>query len=168
MRYTPSILLLAAAGNALPFSLPFRLPSLPTATSGVKPASSGAVATSTTSGVVAQPTPTGHAGEGSIGSNCTPQGGTSGIGGFGGMTENGVKDKNCCTDVTIIFARGTSEPGNMGVISGPPMVKALREKLGADKVTVQGVDYPADIAVSSALLPLSTARQADFYTGHKK
>jgi cutinase len=29
------------------------------------------------------------------------------------------------------------------------MVKALRQKLGADKVTVQGVDYPADAAVST-------------------
>ncbi|KAF2679404.1 carbohydrate esterase family 5 protein, partial [Lentithecium fluviatile CBS 122367] len=68
-----------------------------------------------------------------------------------GGTENGVTDKNCCTDVTVIFARGTSELGNMGTIAGPPMVKSLREKLGADKVTVQGVDYPADAAGNANL-----------------
>jgi cutinase len=57
-----------------------------------------------------------------------------------------VKDKNCCTDMTVIFARGTGESGNMGTVSGPPMVKAIRSKLGADKVTVQGVDYAASSA----------------------
>jgi hypothetical protein len=51
--------------------------------------------------------------------------------------------------MTVIFARGTGEPGNMGIISGPPMVKAIRSKLGADKVTVQGVDYAASAMVSS-------------------
>jgi cutinase len=64
------------------------------------------------------------------------------------MSENGIKDKSCCTDMTVIFARGTGEPGNVGIISGPPMFKALRKKLGADRVTVQGVDYSAGAAVS--------------------
>ncbi|KAF2007482.1 carbohydrate esterase family 5 protein, partial [Amniculicola lignicola CBS 123094] len=64
-------------------------------------------------------------------------------------SENGVKNKNCCTDITIIYARGTSESGNVGSVSGPPMFKALRQKLGANRVTVQGVDYPATSGVSS-------------------
>jgi hypothetical protein len=51
--------------------------------------------------------------------------------------------------MTVIFARGTGELGNMGTISGPPMVKAIRSKLGADRVTVQGVDYAASAAVST-------------------
>ena len=51
--------------------------------------------------------------------------------------------------MTVIFARGTGELGNMGTISGPPMVKAIRSKLGAERVTVQGVDYAASAAVSS-------------------
>lgn len=92
--------------------------------------------------VAAEPTSTGSTGGGSVGSDCTAQG--SG----GGSTENGVADKNCCTDVTVVFARGTGETGNVGTISGPPTFKSLREKLGADKVTIQGVDYPADAAVS--------------------
>lgn len=64
----------------------------------------------------------------------------------GGDTENGVLNKNCCTDVTVIFARGTFESGNVGSISGPPMFASLRAKLGANRVTVQGVDYPAALA----------------------
>ncbi|KAF2429569.1 cutinase-domain-containing protein [Tothia fuscella] len=71
---------------------------------------------------------------------CTPQG--SG----GGSTENGVVNGNCCTDVTVIFARGTAERGNVGASAGPPLFKALRSKIGANRVTVQGVDYPADYA----------------------
>jgi cutinase len=68
------------------------------------------------------------------------------------MTENGVTDKNCCTEMTVIFARGTGEPGNVGVVSGPPMFKAIREKLGAGNVTVQGLDYAASSAVSFPLI----------------
>lgn len=74
--------------------------------------------------------------------NCIPQGAG------GGSSEDGIKNKNCCTDITVVFARGTSETGNVGTISGPPMFKAIRAKLGADRVTVQGVDYPASVAVS--------------------
>ncbi|PVI00685.1 carbohydrate esterase family 5 protein, partial [Periconia macrospinosa] len=58
--------------------------------------------------------------------------------------ENGL-DSSTCGDVTVIFARGTGETGNVGTISGPPMFKSLRAKLG-DKVVVQGVDYPASAA----------------------
>lgn len=84
---------------------------------------------------------------GTIGSDCSPQGSSGGRGG----TENGVLDKNCCTDMTVIFARGTGEFGNVGTVSGPPMFKAIRAKLGAGRVTVQGVDYPASSAVSHLL-----------------
>lgn len=87
-----------------------------------------------------------------MGSNCTPQSSN------GGSTENGVTDKNCCTDLTLIFARGTGEFGNMGSVIGPPMAKSLRTKLGDGKVTVQGVDYPADAAVSPS--PISLSRMA--------
>lgn len=93
---------------------------------------------------------TGGGGSGTIGGNCTPQ--AAGSRG----TENGIVNKNCCTDMTVIFARGTGEIGNVGTVTGPPMFKALRQKLGNDRVTVQGVDYPASSAVSlhSRLLPM--------------
>ncbi|KAF2125341.1 carbohydrate esterase family 5 protein [Dothidotthia symphoricarpi CBS 119687] len=67
----------------------------------------------------------------------------------GGTTENGVTNNNCCTDITVIFARGTGEQGNVGYVAGPPMFKSLRTKLGASRVTIQGVDYPASSAGNS-------------------
>lgn len=50
-----------------------------------------------------------------------------------------------CTAMTVIFARGTSEPGNVGILAGPPFFNALEAMVGASAVTVQGVVYPADI-----------------------
>ena len=50
-----------------------------------------------------------------------------------------------CKPVTVIFARGTIELGNVGSITGPPFFNALDILLGLDKVAVQGVDYPATI-----------------------
>ena len=50
-----------------------------------------------------------------------------------------------CKPVTVIFARGTVELGNVGSITGPPFFNALDVLLGAENVAVQGVDYPATI-----------------------
>lgn len=50
-----------------------------------------------------------------------------------------------CKPITIIFARGTVEPGNVGLLAGPPFFNALGSIVGYDNVAVQGVDYPADI-----------------------
>jgi hypothetical protein len=50
-----------------------------------------------------------------------------------------------CKGMTVIFARGTTEPGNVGQIAGPPFFDALNTAMGAGNVAVQGVDYPADI-----------------------
>jgi cutinase len=49
-----------------------------------------------------------------------------------------------CKPVTLIFARGTTEQGNMGSLVGPPFAKALEEALPG-QVAVQGVKYPANI-----------------------
>jgi cutinase len=56
--------------------------------------------------------------------------------------ENGLKT-DACKALTVIYARGTNEPGNVGAVAGPPFTDALRKALGADQVTIQGVDYPA-------------------------
>ncbi|KAF2131840.1 carbohydrate esterase family 5 protein [Dothidotthia symphoricarpi CBS 119687] len=53
--------------------------------------------------------------------------------------------------MTVIFARGTGEMGNVGSVAGPPMFKVLREKLGATRVTVQGVEYPADAGGNASM-----------------
>jgi cutinase len=53
-----------------------------------------------------------------------------------------------CGDVIVIFARGTTEPGNVGAIVGPPFFQALESRLkGKGKsLSVQGVDgYAADV-----------------------
>lgn len=51
-----------------------------------------------------------------------------------------------CAEVTVIFARGTTEAGNVGSITGPPFFTALDNELSDLQVAVQGVNYPADIA----------------------
>ncbi|KAF9771917.1 hypothetical protein IL306_010386 [Fusarium sp. DS 682] len=68
-------------------------------------------------------------------------GGSSG--GFGGATQNGLSGD--CKDVTVIFARGTTEMGNVGTAAGPPFFQALAEQIGSDKLAVQGVDYAASV-----------------------
>ncbi|EAW19003.1 carbohydrate esterase family 5 protein [Aspergillus fischeri NRRL 181] len=68
----------------------------------------------------------------------------------GSITENGVKNKDACQPLTFIFARGTSELGNMGSIAGPPVATKLRSLLN-NKVVVQGVDYPASIEGNAML-----------------
>jgi len=52
-----------------------------------------------------------------------------------------------CTEYTIIFARGTTEPGNVGILVGPPFFAALDSSIGdSSQLTIQGVnDYSASI-----------------------
>jgi hypothetical protein len=45
--------------------------------------------------------------------------------------------------LTVIFARGTLEPGNVGTFAGPPFFQALATRAGVGNMSVQGVDYPA-------------------------
>ena len=59
-------------------------------------------------------------------------------------TQNGLTDGGCKA-MTVIFARGTTETGNVGTLTGPPFFQALSTAVGADNLAVQGVDYPADI-----------------------
>lgn len=43
------------------------------------------------------------------------------------------------TLVAILFARGTTEQGNVGTLAGPPFFQAVASRIGASKVAVQGV-----------------------------
>lgn len=56
-------------------------------------------------------------------------------------TENG----SGCSAMTVIFARGTTEPGNVGLVTGPPFFDAIQAMVGSNAVSIQGVDYPASI-----------------------
>ena len=61
------------------------------------------------------------------------------------VTRNDLVD-GVCDAVTIIFARGTLELGNVGSLAGPPFFNALADLIGTQYVAVQGVDYAASIA----------------------
>ncbi|MBE3043619.1 cutinase family protein [Candidatus Bathyarchaeota archaeon] len=61
-------------------------------------------------------------------------------------TRQDLAENAPCSDYTIIFARGTTEPGNVGLVTGPPFFDALSEELGAGSLAVQGVEYPATFA----------------------
>lgn len=51
-----------------------------------------------------------------------------------------------CTEYTMVFARGTTEPGNVGILVGPPFISALKSLVGDSALTVQGVNnYGATI-----------------------
>ncbi|KAK4963525.1 hypothetical protein LTR10_001154 [Elasticomyces elasticus] len=65
---------------------------------------------------------------------------------LGKTTENQLVDGTSCRAITILFARGTTEQGNVGTLVGPPFFQAVANKVGASKVAVQGVNYAADVA----------------------
>ncbi|KAL8383200.1 hypothetical protein RB595_006792 [Gaeumannomyces hyphopodioides] len=66
---------------------------------------------------------------------------------YSGNTYNQLIDGTACRDVTLIYARGTSQQGNVGdpAAVGPLMFNALAAILGADRLAVQGVTYAANV-----------------------
>ncbi|KAH7326622.1 cutinase-2 [Stachybotrys elegans] len=56
-----------------------------------------------------------------------------------------------CKPIIMLFARGSTEVGNMGTVCGPPTGEGLKRNFGADNVAVEGIEYAA--AVSTNLLP---------------
>lgn len=61
-------------------------------------------------------------------------------------TQNDVTSGSGCKAMTVLFARGTTEGGNMGSLVGPPSVSAIGKMMGgAQNLAVQGIEYPADI-----------------------
>lgn len=61
-------------------------------------------------------------------------------------TQNDILNNKPCKPVTILFARGTTEAGNVGSLTGPPFFSAVASAIGSTNLAVQGVDYPADVA----------------------
>jgi cutinase len=82
-------------------------------------------------------------------------GGFPGFGGGLGSSSSNDVINGVCKPVTYIFARGTTEIGNMGSTVGPALQLALESAFGQNNVATQGVTYPADIAgaISGALNP---------------
>ncbi|EOD58083.1 cutinase family protein [Amycolatopsis vancoresmycina] len=50
-----------------------------------------------------------------------------------------------CTDVDVAVARGTGEPGTLGIIVGDPVFQAVQNRLRPRSVSGYRVDYPADL-----------------------
>ncbi|MEV5842499.1 cutinase family protein [Streptomyces sp. NPDC051985] len=55
-----------------------------------------------------------------------------------------------CTDIDVLAARGTFEPGTLGTIVGDPVYSALQKKLTGKNLSSYKVDYPADLSLTSA------------------
>ncbi|MEV7096707.1 cutinase family protein [Amycolatopsis sp. NPDC051045] len=50
-----------------------------------------------------------------------------------------------CTDIDVAVARGTGEPGSLGLIVGQPVFQAVQNRLRPRSVSSYGVNYPADL-----------------------
>ncbi|KAH9905179.1 carbohydrate esterase family 5 protein [Xylariomycetidae sp. FL2044] len=50
-----------------------------------------------------------------------------------------------CRDLIFIYARGSTQDGNIGQSPGPQTIEALKSALGDDYVAAQGVEYPASL-----------------------
>lgn len=70
--------------------------------------------------------------------------------GFGGNSANDVTSKKTCTPNILLYARGTTEGGNVGSSVGPSLIREI-SKLAPGRFLFQGVDYAADIAGITAL-----------------
>ncbi|MDX3309919.1 cutinase family protein [Streptomyces sp. NPDC054884] len=55
-----------------------------------------------------------------------------------------------CSDIDVVAARGTFEPGTLGLIVGDPVYSALQKKLTGKKLSSYRVNYPADLSLTSA------------------
>lgn len=55
-----------------------------------------------------------------------------------------------CTDVDVVAARGTFEPGTLGLIVGDPVYSALQRRITGKTLSSYKVNYPADLSPTSA------------------
>lgn len=60
-------------------------------------------------------------------------------------TQNDLTNGSPCKALTVLFARGTDSPGNVGSGTGPAFFQAIASLIGANNVAIQGIDYPASI-----------------------
>lgn len=60
---------------------------------------------------------------------------------------NQLTDGTACRDVTVIWARGTGQQGNIGVSTdvGPMFLDALADLVGTNNLAAQGVNYSASV-----------------------
>jgi len=65
-----------------------------------------------------------------------------------------------CRDIIFIFARGSTEIGNLGGSVGPPTCNGLKREYGSSRVACQGVGGPYDATLGANLLPEGTTSGA--------
>ncbi|KAF2397428.1 cutinase [Trichodelitschia bisporula] len=75
------------------------------------------------------------------------------------MTANDLTSGSC-KKVTLIFARASTEPGNMGMSMGPAVCSGLKAKLGAGSVACQGVGGPYSAGLMDNVAPAGTTAGA--------
>ena len=56
-----------------------------------------------------------------------------------------LETRQNCADVTVFFARGTTELGSLGVIVGPGLQANFQSALGTKSLSFKGIEYPAGI-----------------------
>ncbi|KAL1836386.1 hypothetical protein VTJ49DRAFT_5224 [Mycothermus thermophilus] len=66
---------------------------------------------------------------------------------------------NDCPRAIFIFARGTTEPGNMGITTGPILAGALEDNFRRD-IWVQGVGGPYEASTAPNFLPRGSSEEA--------
>ncbi|ORY01568.1 cutinase [Clohesyomyces aquaticus] len=74
-----------------------------------------------------------------------------------GLTESEFSRSTTCGKVIFVWARGSTEAGNMGAIIGMPLGDELRKKYGRD-LQIEGISYKADLAPN--YLPGGTDRES--------
>lgn len=62
-------------------------------------------------------------------------------------TSNELIDGTPCRAVTMIYARGTGQQGNIGdpAAVGPLFFNGIAQRIGRNNLAVQGVTYPANV-----------------------
>jgi len=60
-------------------------------------------------------------------------------------TQNDLTNGTPCLPLTIVYARGTNSPGNVGDQPGPQLFQAIANLIDVSNLAVQGVDYPGNI-----------------------
>ncbi|KAH7363332.1 cutinase-domain-containing protein [Plectosphaerella cucumerina] len=78
---------------------------------------------------------------------------------LGGNTRNDLQNGGACPPVIFIFARGSTESGNLGTL-GPRVGSALESEYGRGNVWVQGVGGRYRATLADNALPDGTSRAA--------
>jgi len=74
-------------------------------------------------------------------------------------TQNDLKGGKGCKKVTLVFARASTEPGNMGMSMGPATCSGLKAKFSGN-VACQGVGSPYSAGLMDNVAPAGTTAAA--------